>query len=220
MAQDRVRFSAINGAAELFTPQFAEYLTDMHEQFTPQVQVLRAKRAEVLQKALKESILPSHPPITRINTGDWQVPPVPEELKRLGIEISGPASITRMFINALNPGPEGTRAEGDLDDDEDSAGYHFFDTVNAAHNRLAAVKRTLTYYDTERKKEYKIEPGELPFFMHRERGLAVDEPQVTVDGVPIPASILSTALSLFFAGRAQSDRGLGIYLYLPKLESA
>ena len=32
-----------------------------------------------------------------------------------GIEISGPCSVTRMFINALNPGPEGERAEGDLD---------------------------------------------------------------------------------------------------------
>ena len=156
MVQGRVRFSAINGAAELFTPQFGEYLTDIHKQFTPRVQVLRAKRAEVLQKALEERVLPTHPPITRINTGDWQVPPVPEELKRRGIEISGPASITRMFINALNPNPEGTRAEGDLDDDEDSAGYHFFDTVNAAHNRLTAINRTLTYYDTERKREYHL----------------------------------------------------------------
>ncbi len=76
MVQGRVRFSAINGAAELFTPQFAEYLTDIHKQFTPRVQVLRAKRAEVLQKALEERVLPTHPPITTINTGDWQVPPV------------------------------------------------------------------------------------------------------------------------------------------------
>src|SRR5258705_13739518 len=39
------------------------------------------------------------------------------------IEISGPCSITSMFINALNPGPEGERAAGDLDDDEDSGGH-------------------------------------------------------------------------------------------------
>jgi malate synthase len=43
---------------------------------------------------------------------------------------------------------------------------------------------------------------------------------VTVDGVPIPASILGTALTLFHAGRAQAERGQGIYFYLPKLESA
>ena len=47
---------------------------------------------------------------------------MPEDLRRPGIEITGPASITNMFINALNPGPEGERAVGDLDDDEDAAG--------------------------------------------------------------------------------------------------
>jgi malate synthase len=125
-----------------------------------------------------------------------------------------------MFINALNPGPEGERAEGDLDDDEDSAGHRLIDTVRAAHNRLAAVNRELTYFDRERNKEYRIAEGELPFFMHRERGLHLDEPEVTVDGAPIPAAVLGTALTLFYAGRAQANRGQGIYFYLPKLESA
>ncbi|HEV8456909.1 MAG TPA: hypothetical protein VGR44_01315, partial [Methylomirabilota bacterium] len=41
-----------------------------------------------------------------------------------------------------------------------------------------------------------------------------------IDGQPVPAAILGTALTLFYAGRAQADRGQGIYFYLPKLESA
>src|SRR5207253_7975387 len=65
-----------------------------------------------------------------------------------------------------------------------------------------------------------IQDGEIPFFMHRERGLLLDEPEVTIDGAPIPASILGTALTLFYAGRAQAERGQGIYFYLPKLEAA
>jgi malate synthase len=60
----------------------------------------------------------------------------------------------------------------------------------------------------------------LPFFMHRERGLHLDEPDVTIDGKPVNAAILGTALTLFYAGRAQADRGQGIYFYLPKLEHA
>src|SRR5438477_573389 len=59
-----------------------------------------------------------------------------------------------------------------------------------------------------------------PSCTHRERGLLLDEPDVTVDGAPIPASLLGTALTLFHAGRAQAERGQGIYFYLPKLESA
>ena len=219
-ATARVSFAPVEGAKELFTPQFVEYLAFLHERFTHKIHRLRQQRAEVLQRALHEGVLPPYSPRTEITTGEWHVPPVPDELKKPGIEISGPASITGMFINGLNPGPDGTRAEGDLDDDEDSAGHRFEDTVRAAWNRTKAVERTLRYADPERGKEYRLEPGALPFFMHRERGLHLEEPDVTIDGVPIPASILGTALTLFHAGRAQAERGQGIYFYLPKLESA
>jgi hypothetical protein len=74
--------------------------------------------------------------------------------------------------------------------------------------------------DRERNRNYKIADGDLPFFMHRERGLHLDEPDVTVDGKPINAALLGTAFTLFYAGRAQADRGQGIYFYLPKLEAA
>jgi malate synthase len=219
-AMARVRFEPVEGAAELFTPAFADYLVRLHDGFTPRIRALMAARAQVLKRALDQHILPSSPPKGPANTGDWQVPPVPQDLLRPGIEISGPCSITSMFINALNPGPEGERAEGDLDDDEDSGGHRLVDTVRAAHNRLAAVNRELSFMDRERGKEYKIAEGELPFFIHRERGLHLDEPDVTIDGAPVSAAILGTALTLFYAGRAQAQRGQGIYFYLPKLESA
>jgi malate synthase len=219
-AMARVRFEPVEGAAELFTPAFAEYLVRLHDQFTSRIRALMARRADVLKRALEQRIFPASPPASAATGGDWQVPPVPEDLLRPGIEISGPCSITSMFINALNPGPEGERAEGDLDDDEDSGGHRLIDTVRAAHNRLAAVNRELTYFDRERGKEYKIAEGDLPFFIHRERGLHLDEPDVTIDGAAVPAAILGTALTLFYAGRAQAQRGQGIYFYLPKLESA
>ncbi|PYM04190.1 MAG: hypothetical protein DMD82_15165 [Candidatus Rokuibacteriota bacterium] len=219
-ATSRLHWAPVEGAAQLFTPALADYLVRLHDQFTPRIRALRGARAEVLTRALDHGSMPTHAPVSDANTGDWRVPPVPDELAKPGIEISGPCSLTGMFINALNPGPEGERAEGDLDDDEDSAGHRLIDTVRAAHNRLAAVNRELTYIDRERGKEYRIADGELPFFMHRERGLHLDEPDVTVDRVPVPAALLGTALTLFYAGRAQADRGQGIYFYLPKLEAA
>ena len=164
--------------------------------------------------------MPAHPPVSEINTADWSVPPVPEDLRRPGIEITGPASITNMFINALNPGPEGERAVGDLDDDEDAAGHRLVDTVTAARNRLGAVERTLEYRDEARGRHYTIQDGELPFFMHRERGLHLDESELTIDGKPVSAAILGTALTVFHCGRAQMARGQGLYFYLPKMESA
>ena len=217
---ERVAFPPITGAAELFTDAFCDYLLHLHDAFAPRIEALRVSRAEVLRRALEDRVLPTHPPISEANTGDWQVPPVPEDLKRPGIEISGPACITHMFINALNPGPGGSRAAGDLDDDEDAAGHRFVDTVAAATNRLAAVEGSLSFSDPARGREYQLAEGELPFFMHRERGIHLDEPEVTIDGKPVSAAILGTALTLFHAGRAQSERGQGIYFYLPKLESA
>src|SRR5947199_2904353 len=219
-AATRVKFAPVEGAAPLFTPVFLDYLVDLHDRFTPRIGELLARRAEALTRAHTRSVLPSNPPTSAATTGDWHVPPVPTDLQKPGIEISGPCSITSMFINALNPGPEGERAEGDLDDDEDSGGHRLVDTVRATHNRLAAVNRELAFEDRERGRSYRIAPGELPFFMHRERGLHLDEPDVTIDGKPVNAAILGTALTLFYAGRAQADRGLGIYFYLPKLEHA
>src|SRR5499426_414654 len=219
-ASTRVRFAPVEGADRLFTAEFCDYLCTMHDDFTPRVHALRRQRDAVLRRALEQGTLPGPQPPSAATTGDWKVPPVPEDLRRPGIEISGPCSITSMFINALNPGPEGERAEGDLDDDEDSAGHRLVDTVRACHNRLAAVNRELGFVDRERNREYKIAEGELPFFMHRERGLHLDEMEVTVDGAPISAAALGTALTLYYPGRAQADRGQGIYFYLPKVESA
>src|SRR6266853_6432780 len=218
-SSQRVQVAPVEGAAALFTPEFQAYLLRLHDDLGARVHALRAKRADRLVQALQHGRLPSAP-VSSAAGGDWKVPPVPKDLATPGIEISGPCSITSMFINALNPGPEGERAEGDLDDDEDSSGHRLVDTVRAALNRLAAVNRELAFTDTERGRDYRIAPGELPFFMHRERGLHLDEPDVTVDGRAVPAAILGTALTLFFAGRAQAGRGQGIYFYLPKVESA
>jgi malate synthase len=218
-AATRVRWAPVEGAAALFTPAFCEYLTLLHDRLDARARALRARREAVLRAALAGTP-PTFLPPSEATTGAWRVPPVPADLQKPGIEISGPCSITSMFINALNPGPEGERAEGDLDDDEDSAGHRLVDTVRAAQNRLAAVNGELFYDDRERGKTYRIAPGPLPFFMHRERGLHLDEPEVAVDGTAVNAALLGTALTLFYAGRAQAGRGQGVYFYLPKLEHA
>ena len=219
-SSERVDYANVEGADEVFTEEFLEYFVAAHDKFVGRVHDLRVKRAEVLRRALEDGIMPAHPPVSEINTTDWSVPPVPEDLRRPGIEITGPASITNMFINALNPGPEGERAVGDLDDDEDAAGHRLVDTVTATRNRLGAVERTLEYRDEARGRHYTIQDGELPFFMHRERGLHLDEPEMTIDGKPVSAAILGTALTVFHCGRTQMARGQGLYFYLPKMESA
>jgi malate synthase len=127
--------------------------------------------------------------------------------------------MTPMLINALNPGPDGQRAVGDLDDDEDSAGHSLADTVQAARNRVAALEGTLEHDDPTRGRAYRLEPGKLPFFMHRERGWHLDEQGLRIDGRPVSATLLGTALTLFHAGRRHAAHGNPIQFYLPKCES-
>ena len=67
----------MEGAAELFTPAFADYLVRLHDQFTPRIRALRDKRAEVLTRALNHGIMPTHASVSDANTGDWRVPRCP-----------------------------------------------------------------------------------------------------------------------------------------------
>ena len=217
-AADRVEYTEVTGADELFTPEFLEYITEAYDRFAPSIDDIRQKRAEMIERAVRDRKLPAFPPKSDVNSGDWQVPPLPAELTRPGIEISGPVSITNMAINALNPGTDGERATGYLDDDEDSAGHRLGDTVQAAINRRDATLGTLRFENRARGRVYELQPGELPFFMHRERATHLDEPEFRIDGEPIPATILGLGLTLAHGGKAQVEKGQGLYFYLPKVE--
>ena len=111
MPPSRIEYPRVPGAEDLFTPEFQTYLELLHDRFTPEVRRLRDQRDAILRQALEEGRMPGPLPESEANTGDWKLAPLPEDLQRPGIEISGPVSVTGMFINALNPGPDGTRAE-------------------------------------------------------------------------------------------------------------
>ena len=217
-ASDRIKYTSSIGGEDIFTPEFAEVVCELHDRFDERVDAIRQTRQDMVRSALSGNPLGPLAP-SDATTTEWKVPPVPEDLLKPGIEISGPAHMTSMFINALNPGPDGERAEGDLDDDEDAAGHSLEDTITAARNRKGAVEHTLTFDNEATGRHYEIEPGEIPFFMHRERGWHLDEQAFTIDGQPVSATLLGTALTLFHAGKAHVDRGQGIYFYLPKTET-
>ena len=193
-SNDRVYINSNSKFDYLLDDKFLNLITNLHDKFSERVYGVREERLNSINNASKsqttfvksENNIPSQ----------WKINNIPDELKIPGIEISGPAHITPMFINAINPGPDGERAIGYLDDDEDSASHRLNDTLNAAENRKKAVDRSLNYYDQSKHKNYEISNGTLPFFMHRERGLHLEEKDVLIDGIPISATLFSTALTL------------------------
>lgn len=216
--RDRLSFQSQIECNDIFTSEFQTLLVNLHDKFSDEVKEIRKERIENQEKA-RNGIMPAPLDKSEAN-GEWKIDDLPEDLRKPGIEISGPAGIASMLINALNPGPGGVRAEGDLDDDEDAAGHTLEDSIHATRNRMNATLGTLTFDNKKTGKHYELEPGKIPFFMHRERGLHLDEPDVTIDGEPISATILGTALTLFFGGREQHKKGEGVYFYIPKTESA
>ena len=159
----RLLFPNIEGTEVLFTDEFQEYLLSLHDLLSDRILEARKERIRTVEMVHKNGINVLELPTSEINTTDWQVDSVPDDLKQPGIEISGPAGIASMFINAVNPGPEGERAVGYLDDDEDSGGQSFADTLNSALNRMYSVTGSLRFEDVSRDRIYEIEPGPLPF---------------------------------------------------------
>ena len=214
-----VTFAPVDGAAELFSPEFCVYFAHMHRTFGPRVAAFREARSQTQQRRFASGSFPrARPRATPRSRGGCR--PFPPNSAGPASRSPAPPPLRPCSSTPLNPGVDGVRAEGDLDDDEDSAGHRLVDTVRAAHNRMQAVGGGLTYHDEARGRDYAVQEGPLPFFMHRERGLHLDEPEVTIEGKPVSAAILGACLTLFHAGRAQAAHGLGIYFYLPKIESA
>ena len=220
MSQDsRIQHPGDALAAAWLTPDFLSFFSQLHDHFAERVAAVRGQRREVLGRVLGGEAIESGR-AGMAARGDWQVPTLPGPLRLPGIEISGPIGVTPMAINALNPGPDGERAVGYLDDDEDSGGHQLADTLQAVANRCRALDGTLAHDDAVKRKSYRVAPGAIPFFMHRERGWHLDEPAVTIDGAPVSATLLGTALTLFHAGRRHAAREESIHFYLPKMESA
>src|SRR5699024_11197717 len=58
-----------------------------------------------------------------------------------------------------------------------------------------------------------------PTMIVRPRGLHLAEPRIEVDGEPVPAAIVDTVMFFHHCARTLVDRGVGPYLYLPKLQT-
>jgi len=134
---------------------------------------------------------------------DWQVAPPPAALRRRHVELTSP--LTRRYAtSAMRSG-----ADVWLADLEDSFSPTW-DNVREAHEVLADVV------------DGRIAPDEgtpAPTLMVRPRALHLHERHLQVDGEPVAASFADVGLLVHHHGRTLAARGLGPFLYLPKISS-
>jgi malate synthase len=139
----------------------------------------------------------------------WRCAPVPADILDRRVEITGPVE-RKMIINALNSG-----AQVFMADFEDATAPTLRNVIEGQRNLRDAVRGEIRV--TQNGKDYALAERTAALFV-RPRGLHLPERHVLVDGAPVHASLIDFGLYVFHNARHRHERGLGTYLYLPKLE--
>src|SRR5919109_776112 len=202
----------VEGRAEdVLTHEALEFVARLHRRFNPVREQLLKVRVE-RQERLKAGERPDFLAETReVRESDWQVAPVPADLRDRRVEITGPVE-RKMMINALNSG-----ARCFMADFEDANSPTWSNCVEGQTNLIDAIERTIELITPEGK-EYKLD-DETAVLIVRPRGWHLPERHVLVDGQPISASLFDFGLYLFHCASRQLEAGSGPYFYIPKLES-
>ena len=196
---------------DVLCPPAVKFLTEMIQNFGPQLQNLLIERAKN-QEYYDEGDLPNFLTKTKeIRESTWSVAPIPESLLNRKVEITGPTD-RKMVINALNSG-----ANVFMADFEDSLSPTWDNILDGQVNLRDAVRKIITYIHPT-KGVYKLNDETAVLFV-RPRGLHLIESHFLVDGQPVPASLFDFGLYMFHNAKELISRGVGPYFYLPKLES-
>ncbi len=194
----------------ILTAEALGFVASLHDRFERRRHALLEARRE-RQERLDAGELLDFPPETReIRESDWQIDPVPADLRDRRVEITGPTD-RKMVINALNSG-----ARVFMADFEDANSPTWSNMVAGQANLIDAIEGTIELESEQRK--YRLNE-EVATLLVRPRGWHLPEAHVRVGGDAVSGALFDFGLYLFHNGRRLLARGAGPYLYLPKLES-
>ena len=197
---------------EILSPDALEFVAGLARAFRPRIDQLLADRQRRHRRLARGEALGFLPETRGVREGDWRVAPLPADLLRRTVEITGPVD-RKMIINALNSG-----ADVFMADFEDATSPVWRNLVEGQVNLHDAVRRTIRHLDPRSGKLYEL--GErTAVLMVRPRGLHLPEDHVTVDHEPVAGAFFDFALYGWHNARAALTRGSGPYFYIPKLES-
>jgi len=199
------------GFKRVLAPEALQFLADLERACRARRRELLQKREEV-QAAIDAGDLPDFPAETReVRAGEWRVAPIPDDLQKRWVEITGPTD-RKMMINALNSG-----ADVFMADFEDANSPTWENMVQGQINLIDTVEGTISFTSPEGK-QYELE-DETATLLVRPRGWHLVEKHVLVDGEPMSASLFDFGLYFFHNAQKLLDQGTGPYFYLAKLEN-
>ncbi len=199
------------GFDEILTPEALEFVGELAARFNPRRKELLQRR-QLRQQELNAGRRPDFlPETTHIREANWSVAPIPADLQDRRVEITGPVD-RKMVINALNSG-----ANVFMADFEDSNSPTWSNVIEGQINMRDAVRRSIRFVNPAGK-EYALNEHTAVLIV-RPRGWHLEEKHLTVNGEPLPASLVDFGLYFFHNAKEAIARGTGPYFYLPKLES-
>ena len=213
MSQVTVHGNPVERGDSILTPAALEFLGDLHRRFAARRNELLAARAVRRQRIAETGRLDFLPETRDLREADWQVAPVPADLRDRRVEITGPTE-RKMAINALNSG-----ANVWLADLEDANTPHWHNVISGQVNLVDAVRGEIEFTSPEGK-HYALNPGTRPaVILPRPRGWHLNERHLQVDGEPMVGALVDFGLYAFHNAAELLARGSGPYFYLPKMES-
>ncbi|TMQ60322.1 MAG: malate synthase A [Candidatus Eisenbacteria bacterium] len=198
--------------AEVLNGEALGFLEDLARAFAPRILEALEQRQVRLERFAQGETLDFLPGTASIRAKEWKVAPLPHDLLRRTVEITGPTD-RKMVINALNSG-----ADVFMADFEDSNAPTWENLIEGQLNLRDAVRRKLSFDDPVSGKQYRLNERTAVLIV-RPRGLHLPERHLSLDGAPIPGSLLDFGLYFFHNAHELLARGTGPYFYLPKLES-
>jgi len=197
---------------EILSPEALAFLEELSRRFAPDIYEALDRRARRQERLAHGEALDFLPETAGVRAANWSVNPLPRDLERRTVEITGPTD-RKMVINALNSG-----ADVFMADFEDATSPTWENLIEGQLNLYLAVRRKLSFDDPATGKHYSLNER-IAVLVVRPRGLHLPERHVTLDGIPIPGALLDFGLYFFHNARELLGRGTGPYFYLPKLES-
>jgi malate synthase len=196
---------------EILSPAALEFLAELHDRFDARrLQLLgaREERRAALAAGARLDFLAETREIREDSS--WQTAPPREDYADRRVEITGPTD-RKLVINALNSG-----AKGFMADFEDANSPTWVNQVSGHANLIDAIEGTIAY-DSSDGRHYEL-AEETATLLVRPRGWHLPERHLDFDGTTGSGSLVDFGLFAFHGAPRLAAKGLGAYLYLPKLE--
>jgi malate synthase len=196
---------------EVLTPEALAFLAELHGRFDARRRRLLAARRERRAALAAGGSLEFLPETREIREdSSWRAAAPRADYLDRRVEITGPTD-RKLVINALNSG-----AKGFMADFEDANSPTWVNQVSGHVNLIDAIEGTITY-DASDGRHYEL-AAETATLLVRPRGWHLPERHLGFDGEPGSGALVDFGLFAFHGAPRLAARGLGAYLYLPKLE--